>query len=100
LNLLSEKLVSSLCFQNATCTATTGDFNAEPGSPLYHFLAAGELDCSHVDRRDMSGCLVEGEGGGDSAWFMMMESGGFDRSEEEWEEWKEDQGGAVHVESS
>lgn len=67
----------------------TGDFNMEPHSPLYHFLAAGELDCSRVDRRDMSGCLVEGQGIHDSTWSMMMESGGFDRTEEEWEEWEE-----------
>ena len=63
-----------------------GDFNAEPDSPLYHFVAAGELDVSRVDRRDMSGCLVEGEGGVSSEWHLMMETGGFDRDEEEWDE--------------
>ena len=68
-----------------------GDFNAEPGSPLYHFLAAGELDCSRVDRRDMSGCLAEGEGGGESDWFMRMKSFGFDSDEgEDEEEWDDD----------
>lgn len=51
------------------------------------------MDCSRVDRRDMSGCLVEGQGGGDSAWFMMMETGGSGRDEEEWEEWEEDGSG-------
>ena len=36
----------------------------------------------------MSGCLVEGEGGVSSEWHLMMETGGFDRDEEEWDEWE------------
>ncbi|CAL8463659.1 g3193 [Coccomyxa elongata] len=34
-----------------------GDFNSVPGSPIYSFVRSGTLDCSLVDRRNMSGQL-------------------------------------------
>ncbi|BDA48472.1 probable protein angel homolog 2 at N-terminal half [Coccomyxa sp. Obi] len=34
-----------------------GDFNSVPGSPIYCFVRSGSLDCSLVDRRNMSGQL-------------------------------------------
>ena len=69
-----------------------GDFNAEPDSPLYHFALTGELDVSRVDRKAMSGCLnlaSDDAAASIAEWHLMMETGGFDRDDDEWAEWEE-----------
>jgi mRNA deadenylase 3'-5' endonuclease subunit Ccr4 len=74
-----------------------GDFNCVPGSPLYHFLLEGHLDVSRVDRRLLSGTLVKDAGGENEEFQMLMETGGFDRDEDEWEAWDALRGGAGDV---
>jgi hypothetical protein len=72
-----------------------GDFNCAPSSPLYHFLHRGFLDVDRVDRRSLAGCLVRGEsiggadGGVDDEFAMLLETGGFDRDDDEWAAWDE-----------
>ena len=72
-----------------------GDFNCAPSSPLYHFLYSGFLDVDRVDRRSLAGCLVRGEsisradGGVDDEFAMLLETGGFDRDDDEWAAWDE-----------
>ncbi len=66
-----------------------GDFNAEPDSPLYRFIVDGTLDVSRVDRRDMSGCLVDGEDAGSLAATTAMDAAtGSD--EERWADWEDE----------
>ena len=67
-----------------------GDFNAEPDSPLYGYIAHGRLDVSRVDRRDMSGCLVEGEHVSNNAADV---GGGLSSTQEAaWADWEEEEG--------
>ena len=71
-----------------------GDFNCAPSSPLYHFLHRGFLDVDRVDRRSLAGCLVRGESRGadgflDDEFAMLVETGGFDRDDDEWAAWDE-----------
>ena len=67
-----------------------GDFNAEPDSPLYGYIAHGRLDVSRVDRRDMSGCLVEGEHVSNNATDV---GGGLSSTQEAaWADWEEEEG--------
>jgi len=44
-----------------------GDWNFNPESPLYEFLFAGTIDLSLVNRRELSGALVDGDGSDDEA---------------------------------
>ena len=74
-----------------------GDFNCAPSSPLYHFLLRGFLDVDRVDRRNLAGCLVRGESrradagvdAADDEFAMLVETGGFDRDDDEWAAWDE-----------
>ena len=74
-----------------------GDFNCAPSSPMYHFLLRGFLDVDRVDRRNLAGCLVRGESrradagvdAADDEFAMLVETGGFDRDDDEWAAWDE-----------
>ena len=62
------------------------------GQPAYHFALTGELDVSRVDRKAMSGCLnlaSDDAAASIAEWHLMMETGGFDRDDDEWAEWEE-----------
>lgn len=42
-----------------------GDFNFSPESPLYDFVLCGKMDLEAVNRRELSGSLVDGSAGED-----------------------------------
>jgi endonuclease/exonuclease/phosphatase family metal-dependent hydrolase len=73
-----------------------GDFNCAPSSPLYHFLSKGFLDIDRVDRRALAGSLAfrgasekNADALADDEFAMLIETGGFDRDDDEWAAWDE-----------
>ena len=73
-----------------------GDFNCAPSSPLYHFLSKGFLDIDRVDRRALAGSLAfrgasekNADALADEEFAMLIETGGFDRDDDEWAAWDE-----------